>query len=153
VSGRARAGVCARSDPDRDRRRRKRTRGNKSFYGSTTPDGNRRRGQYFKTYRPERTALKELASSYCSTPSNKSYRAYRLCYYLVLPSLLRVLWYPPDRELLLEVEREFYNILCAYRYRSITMNNSPCLEDSEPFRLSVWLRQISRPLLRSSAKL
>lgn len=139
MSGRARAGVCARSDFDRDRRRRKRTRGYNRFNGSIGPDGCRRRGKYFHVYRHERTALKDISNSYCTSLNNRNYRAYRYCYYVVLPTLLKVLWYPPDRELLLETEKNIYNMLLSYRYRAYVMNNSSPVPNREPTRLTVWL--------------
>lgn len=152
MSGRARAGVCARNDPDRNRRRRKRARGNNRFLGSFTPDGNRHRGRYFHVYRHERTAMKELSTSYCSVINNKSYRAYRFCYYVVLPTLFRVLDYPPDRELLHFVENNIYNSLVSYRFRSSILNYSSSLPKSEPTRLSFWLISDITPLSRLTAK-
>jgi len=88
------------------------------------------RAEYFRVYRPERTALRFCTNLYINTNSEAEYKANRYIYYVIIPHLAKYLWHPPDREKLLDLEHYVYNQLLSYLF----VKGS----SGEPNRVLVW---------------
>lgn len=76
-----------------------------------------KRAPYFYHFRNERMALRTLENTFTIVDNRSTYRANRYLYYFVIPHLAKYLWHPPDRDRLMNVERDLYNELLSYRYR------------------------------------
>jgi hypothetical protein len=89
------------------------------------------RGPYFKIMKRERSILRRL-ERVNSLPFDKvgvCRRQLRLAYYCMFPILFLFLWYPPDRELLLELEETYYNWLNTVnlvREKPVRVNRLRC---------------------------
>jgi len=90
-----------------------------------------KRGQYFHTFRSERTALAICENSYMASSSTQEYRANRYIYYCVLPFLAKYLWYEPDRVRLKTLEKDVYNQLLSQKFATLRSNR-------EPNRVRIW---------------
>lgn len=76
-----------------------------------------KRGEYFRRFREERQIIKILNMN---PPSGKieEYRTIvRKVYYCILPILFARIEYQPDRQILLDIEEYYYNLLNITRYR------------------------------------
>lgn len=102
----------------KDKRVRKRDLITNKFQVPPNSSGNRPRAPYFRRFRAERTALRVLENTFPKTFDKKEYRAVRFLYYLVIPHLSKYLWYGPDRDRLLLMESDYYNMLLSYHYRN-----------------------------------
>lgn len=76
------------------------------------------RGEYFQTYRKERTLLRDIERLIPTDCVNrKEYLFYRRVYYTLLIPLSRLLKWRPDRERLKYLEKVVYNQILLYRLR------------------------------------
>jgi hypothetical protein len=76
------------------------------------------RGNYFLKWRDERTLLKILSlnpPSHLKELRNKHRAIVRRIYYCIFPRFFSFIVYPPDRELLHDLERHYYNYLLIDR--------------------------------------
>lgn len=112
------------------------------YVGPSKPDGNRRRARYFRAYRSERNMLCTIENTFLIEHDRRNYRACRFIYYVVIPLLARYLWFPPDRERLINVEDDVYNQILSYRFQRGTKK--------EPYRVTVW--RFRSPTLEESQK-
>lgn len=93
-----------------------------------------KRAEYFRVFRPERTALKVCMNTYISSVDRKEYRALRYIYYSILPHLARYLWFGPDRDQIYQLEHYIYNQMLSYLFAKGA--------DREPNRVTVWKNRI-----------
>jgi len=130
-AGRLRSEVGRRASTNKRRLHRPSSFNTNKYRNKPKADGNIRRAQYFKVFRPERTMLRTIEKNTSLLDlSHKEYRAVRYIYYCVIPLLARFLWFPPDRERLQEAERNYYNFMLTHYYSSG--------RHKEPYRVQVW---------------
>jgi len=83
------------------------------------------RCKYLKVYRPERIMLKYMYASYMYVNTRKTYKANRFMYYCVLPHVAKYLWWGPDRESVIQVERFLYDQILSYLFHNKDRKKPP----------------------------
>jgi hypothetical protein len=105
--------------------KRKRARPRHYNYNSKYSGGKRYRATYFRHFRAERKALSLIENTYSMKDCRANDRINRNLYYHVIPHLAKYLWFPPDRERLINVEHSLYDDLLIRTYRKSLSRKAP----------------------------
>lgn len=91
----------------------------KTPHNNEKKDKSPKRAMYFKKNRSKRQLLKAMENTTIVDPhslTRKDYRAIRHLYYRGIDQIFRYLCWQPDRDRVLEVEKDLYNMMLSYHF-------------------------------------